>query len=83
MATTCNQELEKCIVTHIDSQMDQLKVELKKEFNSHIANQLESHLESQIDSFFAKVLENLPISGIHSSFDQPSHLEGTASSNSQ
>jgi hypothetical protein len=83
MANTHNQELEKFIFTDIDSQMDHLKMELKKDLNYHLASQLESHIEYQIDSFVAKVLEKLPIFGIHSSSDQPSHLEGTTSSNSQ
>jgi hypothetical protein len=83
MAHTRNQDLENHIVTHIESQRDHLKAELKKDLNSHLANQLESHLESQIDSFAAKVLEKLPISGIHFSSNQPSNLEGTGSSNSQ
>jgi hypothetical protein len=56
---------------------------LNKDLNSHISNQLESHLESQIYSFVAKVLQKLPISRIHSSSDQPFHIEGIASSNSQ
>jgi hypothetical protein len=83
MPNTHNQDLENRIPTHIESKMDHLKEELKKDINFHLANQLESHLESQIDSFTTKVLEKLPISGIHASSDQPSHLEGTASSNSQ
>jgi hypothetical protein len=83
MANTPNQDLENRIDTHIESKMDHLKEEINKDINSHLTNQLESHLESQIDSFAAKVLEKLPISGIHSSSDQPSNLEGTASSISQ
>jgi hypothetical protein len=83
MANTRNQDLENHIATHIESKMDYMKEELKKDINSHLASQLASHLDSQLDSFVAKVLEKLPIPGIHSSSDQPSNLEGTTSSNSQ
>jgi hypothetical protein len=69
MATTRNQDLENHITTHIESQMDYMKEELKKDINSHLSSQLVSHLESQLESFYAKVLEKLPIPGIHSSSD--------------
>jgi hypothetical protein len=74
MATTHNQDLENPIATHIESKIDHLKEELKKCIYFHLASQPESHVESQIDSFASKVLEKLPISGIHSSSDQPSNL---------
>jgi hypothetical protein len=82
MANTCNQYLENRIATHIESKVDHLKEELKKDINSHLSSQLESHLKSQIDSFFAKILEKMPIFGIHSSYDQPSNIKVIASSNS-
>jgi hypothetical protein len=57
MATTHNQDLENCITTHIESQIDHMKLKLRKDINSHLERELASHLESQLNSFIAKVLE--------------------------
>ena len=65
MANTCNQDLENHITTHIDSKMDYMKEELKKDINSHLSIQFAYHLDSQVNSFPSKVLEKMPFPGVH------------------